>query len=195
MSALLSKIGLPILIQFVSRALGDIDHPVARNASVALGDVENALSGGAISAEQLAEANRHLEAMAEMKAEEYEHSLTEINESLRAEILSEDKYVRRMRPTFGYLMALTWGVQMFGIAYIIVAKTESAAVVLESMASLSTIWAVGLSVLGIYVFKRSEDKKITSKDFIEDIVEQVASQIKIPKAQKIQSRQSIKFND
>ncbi len=84
---------------------------------------------------------------------------------------------------------------MFGIAYVIVAKTESAAVVLESMASLSTIWAVGLSVLGIYVFKRSEDKKITSKDFIEDIVEQVASQIKIPKAQKIQSRQSIKFND
>jgi hypothetical protein len=30
------------------------------------------------------------------------------------------------------------------------------------MASLSTIWAVGLSVLGVYIFKRSEDKKIFS---------------------------------
>jgi len=46
-----------------------------------------------------------------------------------------------------------------GIAYVIVFKTAQAGVVMASMASLSAIWAVGLSVLGIYVYKRSEDKK------------------------------------
>lgn len=51
---------------------------------------------------------------------------------------------------------------MFGIAYVVVFETEKAAQVLEAMAALSTIWAVGLSVLGIYVYKRSEDKKTLS---------------------------------
>ncbi len=31
--------------------------------------------------------------------------------------------------------------------------------VINAMASLGTIWTVGLSVLGIYVYKRSQDKK------------------------------------
>jgi biotin transporter BioY len=68
-------------------------------------------------------------------------------------------YVRRMRPTFGYLMAFTWAAQMLGLAYVLTFETEKAPAVLESMESLSTIWGVGLSVLGIYVYKRSDEKK------------------------------------
>lgn len=162
LTTILSKIGLPILIEFVARALGRIDHPAAQSATRALEEVEGALAGGLISPEQMVEANRHAEAMAEMKLKQFEASMSEVNQSLRAEISSEDKYIRRMRPTFGYLMAFTWGVQMFGIAYVIIFKTAQAALVLEGMAALSTIWAVGLSVLGIYVYKRSEDKKIFS---------------------------------
>ncbi len=71
-----------------------------------------------------------------------------------------------MRPTFGYLMALTWAAQMFGIAYVIVFDTARAGVVMGAMSSLSAIWAVGLSVLGIYVYKRSEDKKIHGRESI-----------------------------
>ena len=108
------------------------------------------------------EANRHAEAMAQLKQKEFEVSLSEINQSLRAEVVSNDPYVRRMRPTFGYLMAFTWAAQMFGLAYVVIFETEKAAAVLQGMASLSTIWAVGLSVLGIYVYKRSEEKKISS---------------------------------
>lgn len=78
------------------------------------------------------------------------------------DVLVEDKYVRRMRPTFGYLLAFTWAAQMFAAAYVIVFDTENAPEVLRAMGELGTIWAVGLSVLGIYVFKRSEDKKISS---------------------------------
>ena len=57
-------------------------------------------------------------------------------------------------------MAFTWAAQMFGIAYIIVFETEKSVFVLNAMGSLSAIWAVGLSVLGIYVYKRSEEKKL-----------------------------------
>jgi hypothetical protein len=166
LTSVLSKIGLPILVEFVARALGRIDHPVARNARDALEEVEGALAGGLITPEQMAEANRHAEAMAEINIRQYETSLSEINQSLRAEIGSNDAYVRRMRPTFGYLMALTWAAQMFAIAYVVIFETQSAAIVLQGMASLSTIWAVGLSVLGIYVYKRSEDKKIFSPPLV-----------------------------
>jgi hypothetical protein len=68
-----------------------------------------------------------------------------------------------MRPTFGYLIAITWAAQMLALAYVIVFETSKASIVIEAMESLGTIWAVGLSVLGIYVYKRSEDKKITEK--------------------------------
>lgn len=159
LSTILGRIGLPFLIEFVSSALGQINHPVAKTATDALEEVENALTRGSISSDQIAEANRHAEAMAQMNIQQYETSLTQINESLRAEILSQDKYVRRMRPTFGYLMAGTWAAQMFGLAYVMIFHTEKAPFILQGMASLSTIWAVGLSVLGIYVYKRSEDKK------------------------------------
>lgn len=64
------------------------------------------------------------------------------------------------RSTFGYIMAVTWAAQMIGIAYIIIFDTQRAGYILNAMGSLSAIWAVGLSVLGIYVYKRSEDKKL-----------------------------------
>lgn len=159
LSAFLSQVGLPVLIAIVGGALGVLDHPAAKTAVQALGKVEIALKSGQITQEQLAEANRHSEKMAEMEIENYQENLSEINKSLRAEIASEDKYVRRMRPTFGYLMAFTWVAQMFGIAYVIIFDTDKAGVVMAAMGNLSAIWAVGLSVLGIYVYKRSEDKR------------------------------------
>lgn len=162
LTTILSKVGLPFLIEFLTQALGRIDHPAAQSATKALEEVEGALAGGLISPEQMAEANRHAEAMASIKLKEYETSMAQINESIRAEVLSSDKYVRRMRPTFGYLMAVTWALQMGGLSYVIIFHTDRAAQLMHGMASLSTIWAVGLSVLGVYIYKRSEDKKIFS---------------------------------
>ena len=158
-ATLLSKIGLPVLIAIVSSALGVVDNPVAKSASGALDKVGEVIRNGGISPEQLAEANRHTEKMAEIEIESYNNNLSEINKSLRAEVASSDKYVRRMRPTFGYLMAFTWAAQMFGIAYVIIFDTDKAGVVMAAMGNLSAIWAVGLSVLGIYVYKRSEEKR------------------------------------
>lgn len=158
-SGFLSSLGLPVLVSILGSVLGTINNPVAKTAAGALGEVSTLIQNGGISPEQLAEANRHTEKMASMEIEGYGAALSEINQSLRAEIASSDRYVRRMRPTFGYLMAATWAAQMFGIAYVIIFDTDKAGVVMAAMGNLSAIWAVGLSVLGIYVYKRSDEKQ------------------------------------
>ena len=63
-------------------------------------------------------------------------------------------------------MAITWAAQMLGLAWVIVFETEKSGLVLNAMGNLSAIWAVGLSVLGIYVYKRSEDKKVNGQEHI-----------------------------
>ncbi len=56
---------------------------------------------------------------------------------------------------------------MFGIAYVIIFDTDKAGVVMAAMGNLSAIWAVGLSVLGIYVYKRSAEKAATT---VQDVI-------------------------
>ena len=163
LSTIIGKLGLPLLVSLIAGALSKIDNPLAKEASKSLTVFETALESGGISVVQVAEANRHAEALAAMKSKEYETAVTEINQSLRIEAGSDDMYVRRMRPTFGYLMAISWAVQMLGLAYVVVFETEKAPAIFNNMESLSTIWAVGLSVLGVYVYKRSEEKKILSR--------------------------------
>lgn len=160
--SLLSTVGIPALIKILSEALGVFNDKGAQKAKEALDQVGDTIAKGQMSESELAEAHRHIEKMTELHLLQRAEALSEVNQSLRAEIASHDKYVRRMRPTFGYLMAATWAAQMFGVAYIIIFKTAQAALVLNAMASLTTIWGVGLSVLGIYVYKRSEDKRTLS---------------------------------
>ncbi len=157
--AIIAQIGLSAIISIISKALGELSHPVAKTAAEALGKVDKAIAGGEIAPEQVAEANRHAETIARIEMEEGRATLSEVNQSLRAEVASDDPYVRRMRPTFGYLMAITWAAQMLGIAYVIVFRTAEAGLVMRAAESLTVIWTVGLSVLGIYVYKRTEEKR------------------------------------
>lgn len=157
---ILLQAGLPAIIKGLAEGLKNVNTPVAQGASGALGALFDAFGKGDISPEQMAELNRHIEKMQEMESTERQSSTTQINESLRAEVASSDPYVRRMRPTFGYIIAVTWAAQMMAIAYVIVFETTQAALVIQAVESLGTIWAVGLSVLGIYVYKRSEEKRI-----------------------------------
>ncbi|MDY0029481.1 MAG: 3TM-type holin [Pseudobdellovibrionaceae bacterium] len=163
----LAQLGIPILVKGLAEGLGQLKSPVAQGASAALSELGHAFGNGIINEEQLAELHRHLEKMEEVAAKEREVSIAQVNESLRAEVVSSDPYVRRMRPTFGYIIALTWGAQMFALAYIIIFETSQASLVIESIERLGTIWAVGLSVLGIYVYKRSEEKR---RDTISDVL-------------------------
>jgi hypothetical protein len=169
LESVLTKIGLPILINIVAEALRGVDTPVTKGAAKALEEVEAAIKAGQITPAQMEEAHRHAEEMAKLRLEKDAETVRQVNQSLRAEVVSEDPYVRRMRPTFGYLMAFTWAAQMLGLAYVIVFDTAKSVMVLNAMGSLSAIWAVGLSVLGIYVYKRSEDKK-TSADQNKEVI-------------------------
>lgn len=157
--ALLAQLGFPLLVKAVGAGLSRIDHPAAKGAAEALEAVDAAVGRAEIAPEQMAEANRHVEALARLESEDYRTAITEVNTSLRAEVTSNDPYVRRMRPTFGYIMAVTWLAQMMAVAWVIIADPVQAGAVIAALASLGTIWSVGLAVLGIYVYKRSEEKR------------------------------------
>ncbi len=158
--ALLAQIGLPVLVRLVGGALAHIDNPAAKSASGALSDVVAAIDSAKVDPAQIAEANRHLETLAKLDSDDYRGTIREVNATIRAESASEDPYVRRMRPTFGYVMAATWAAQMSAVAWIVVAAPRDAAPVIEALGALSLMWSVGLSVLGVYVYKRSTDKAL-----------------------------------
>ena len=163
LGTLLATIGLPMLLKVAQIGLGSIKNPVAQAASKALADFQNETDSGNVTGDDLKEANRHIEAMATLESAEIQTAIQQVNESLRAEVASEDAYVRRMRPTFGYIMAVTWAAQMLALAYTILEDPAHSGEVINSMSSLSTIWSVGLAVLGVYVYKRSEEKGAKSK--------------------------------
>ncbi|MBI1326041.1 MAG: ribokinase [Alphaproteobacteria bacterium] len=158
MSPLLAA-GLPALLETLGGLFKRVPNVAAQTAATALEGVSNAIKNGQVSPEQLQEINRHYEELQKLESAERQTAYTQVNESLRAEVASSDPYVRRMRPTFGYMIAVTWAAQMLAIAYVIIVDTESAGIVIDAMENLGTIWAVGLSVLGIYVYKRSEEKR------------------------------------
>ncbi|WP_207483113.1 3TM-type holin [Arenibaculum pallidiluteum] len=81
-----------------------------------------------------------------------------VNASMQAEAASSDPFVRRMRPFFGYVMALSWGAQMAAASWTIVADPARAGEILRGLAETTALWGLGLAVLGVYVWKRSSEK-------------------------------------
>lgn len=96
-------------------------------------------------------------ALAELDAEV--RQLETINATIRAEATSQDPYTRRWRPTWGYMTSLCWLIQTAAIAWAIVQKPAEATAILEAAASLTVMWGVALSVLGVAVASRSADKR------------------------------------
>jgi hypothetical protein len=163
LSALLASVGLPLLCKAVGGALGLIDNPVAKTASDALSQVGEAIGSKQITPEQVAEANRHMEKMEELASDEARAALEQVNQTVRAEVASEDAYVRRWRPTFGYAVALTWSATMMAVSWAIVSDPAQAPAVIASLVNTSPIWGIALGVLGVAVVKRSQDKASAAK--------------------------------
>lgn len=90
-----------------------------------------------------------------------------INETMRAEYLNGDKYTSRWRPTFGYVACFTWAVQglivFVVLGYVVLTEPErvpgTLKAITELMAALADHWLYAMAVLGVAVWKRSEDKK------------------------------------
>lgn len=158
--AVIAAVGLPILARLLAGGLSRLDHPAARGAAEALEGVGAAIDAREIGPAQVMEANRHLETIARIEAGRHETVVRQVNRTMRREIASDDAYVRRWRPTFGYAVAITWIIQMAGLTYAVVATPALAGDILAAMTHLSVIWGVALSVLGITVAKRSQDKAL-----------------------------------
>ena len=104
-----------------------------------------------------------LEALAIKSAD---HSTTQETERIkenslnyRAELNSGDPYVRRMRPSWGYVLMSTWAILMLAISYAIAWRdVDDVVKIIKAVSTLEWMWITALGVLGIYIKKRSDDK-------------------------------------
>ena len=88
--------------------------------------------------------------------------MASVNKTMRAEAASNDAFVRRWRPTFGYLAAISWTLQSIAIAWVFIMKPTQAGDIAQAIGALTPMWAVALAVLGISVAKRSQDKQVSA---------------------------------
>jgi hypothetical protein len=95
---------------------------------------------------------------AEIEAETEVKALQEANASLRAEIASSDPYVRRMRPTMGYMICATLAAEVVigGVATLWVPEAMVAYGAFVTAMAMPMTTALG--VLGVYVNGRSKEK-------------------------------------
>lgn len=96
----------------------------------------------------------------------------QINKTMRAEAGSDDPFVRRWRPTWGYVCAGTWGVQSLALLWVAIGAVSvikgggDPGPLLQGAAALAgalTVqWGMALAVLGVNVTSRSKDKQVAS---------------------------------
>lgn len=156
---------IPILstLSILGSALGLIKHPAAAAVANALGEFAQAGENGELSAQDKLQAKEalyaHTLAVVREDADLQKKIIAEVNQTFRTEITSKDAYVRRWRPTFGYIVGITWGIQGISIAILVLTDPDAAAKLITSLESMTTMWVVALGVLGINVVKRSHDKQ------------------------------------
>lgn len=167
---ILSKIGIPILIKYLSQSLTSIDSDVAKKASSALFEVDSAISQQQISLEELKEANRHAEKTAELEADLDEKTLGYIHQTIRQEMNANDRFIRFWRPAFGYSVALAWLMNMFTICYVVISNNQHATEIIMALADTTSLWGIALGVLGISVVKGGQDKPLPNQDIFKKII-------------------------
>jgi hypothetical protein len=111
---------------------------------------------------KLLEYQRQMNDQAVAMYQEETKRLETVNKTIQAEVNSNDAYVRRWRPTFGYAVAFTWTVQMTAVSASIVMVPKDAPAIITALVSLSAIWGIALAVLGVSVHKRSQDKAVAN---------------------------------
>lgn len=96
-----------------------------------------------------------------------------VNKTIQTEANSFDAFVRRWRPFYGYCLAITWTIQMIlSTIYIGQALNDPEIDFAAKMGGLVSVysimggmWTVALTVLGVAVHKRSQDKQTAKLPF------------------------------
>ena len=99
--------------------------------------------------------------------------LTQVNETYRAEIKQEDKFVKYWRPLFGYALIVTWVMTWYAIVDTILTNVEQAPLIINALVGTTTLWGVALAVLGVAVHNRSKDKHLMAGFQPKTIIEQL----------------------
>lgn len=99
---------------------------------------------------------------ANIESEERKLSVVQQHATMQAEIASNDPWVRRWRPTFGYSVCLAWSLLFFGLAFTMIFNPKEAADLVNSIVALTPLFGIALSVLGISIHKRSVDKQVSA---------------------------------
>ena len=114
--------------------------------------------------------NEHAETMARIEALQVQAQQT--GQTMRVEYGSTDPYVRRWRPTWGYVSAGAWAIEALAIVTGLVGgtvaalegDTKTATAVLTAMpmiiGSMAALWSIALAVLGVSITQRTKDKAI-----------------------------------
>lgn len=121
--------------------------------------------------ERLAEI-KSSQVLAEIQAQTAQQA--EINKTMRAELQSDSGYKSGWRPMFGWLSAFGCGFILFALVYSIFKNPSDASDILDSATVIITIM---LTVLGINIKKRSDDKQTATGQAPLGIMTAVAQRI------------------
>jgi hypothetical protein len=70
----------------------------------------------------------------------------------------DTRFQRGWRPLFGYVVAASWALQSLAVSFVVVARPDQAAPLLNGLAELTAQWGFALGVTGLAVHARSRDK-------------------------------------
>ena len=93
-----------------------------------------------------------------------------VNQTMRTEYETTGKFKTCWRPYWGWVSGTVFGVQMLSFIYIglraVVKSPKEAIGIINALAALAgalaPIWFFALSILGVAVYKRSQDKQIAA---------------------------------
>ena len=144
----------------VSSALGVENTPQAIEQELAV-NPEAVLKLKQLEAEHEVELKQLAFEHAKLESEERKLAMTQQHATMQAEIASNDPYVRRWRPTWGYSMCAAWVLLFLSLAVVMMFHPEHAAKVVNSVVAMTPLFGIGLTVLGINIHKRSQDKQVS----------------------------------
>jgi hypothetical protein len=153
--AILASAALPSAIDALSTVFGRSANPAIAAAGQAMAGLGDAIAHGQVPQEELEQVEADLNKLFELE----NARLAEVNQTMRAEANSEDPWVRRWRPMFGYSIAFAWTVQMLAVSAAILLAPHTAPALLMALGEGTALqWSIALAVLGVGIYSRSRDK-------------------------------------
>lgn len=157
LARILGKIGLPILIRFMSSALGRINHQSAQKAVLVLNDLHTVIRREEIPYDELRSASRWPEKSGELENAFSAQTLSHLRENLHQEFKAEGRFSKLWRPAFGYSVALSWFLCISTICYVVVSDNPRSPEIIMALVETTSLWGIALGVLGISVVKTNTE--------------------------------------